>query len=81
MIEVARYAFTACWLMEDEKVVPVQDMFPNCRKYDKCCSKDKPFWDELNEKLKEISYLKQPFRTKAVLTAIENKAPEGFEGW
>jgi len=58
---------------EEEIVVRVQRMFPNCQKYEKCCRIDKPFWDELEAKLKQIEYTKQPFRI------IKTDPPEGFE--
>lgn len=32
---------------EDEIILPVQHMFPNCQKYKKCCSDDKEFWDKV----------------------------------
>lgn len=51
--------------VKPEKIVPLQRDFPNCEnKYNKCCRIDKPFWDELEAKLKEIDYSKQPFRIK-----------------
>ena len=65
-----------------EKVVPVQRMFPNCQKYSKCCRMDKPFWDELEAKLKQIEYKKQPFRLKNLLAPISSReTPEDFKGW
>ena len=66
--------------LKDEIIVRVQRDFPNCQKYTKCCRVDKPFWDELNSKLKEIEHKKQPFREKRV-TIIHTKPPEGFDGW
>jgi len=63
-----------------EKIVPTQEMFPNCKKYDKCCRVDKPFWDELEEKKKEIKYIEQPFRIKDIKLNI-TKPPEGFENY
>jgi len=66
--------------LPDEMTVKVQRMFPNCQKYEKCCRIDKPFWDELEAKTKEIKYVKQPFRIKEVKLNI-TKPPEGFEGW
>jgi len=32
---------------EDEIILPVQHMFPNCQKYKKCCSDDKEFWNKV----------------------------------
>lgn len=72
--------------VKPEMIVPLQRDFPNCEnKYSKCCRIDKPFWDELEAKLKEIEYRKQPFRLKDVdLTESTwsnsgRKPPKGFE--
>jgi len=59
---------------KDEITVRVQRDFPNCQKYNKCCRIDKPFWDELKQKLKQIEYRKHPFRLKK-----QNDPPEGFK--
>ena len=64
----------------DEIVVPVQRMFPNCRKYSKCCTDDREFWDELQKRVKELKSKPQPFR-KTTIELGECKPPEGFEGW
>jgi len=66
--------------MKDEIILPVQRMFPNCRKYSKCCTDDKEFWDILQERLKMWKPKKQPFRTLTIKSDL-GKAPEGFEGW
>lgn len=66
--------------MTEEIIVKVQSMFPNCQKYNKCCRIDKPFWDELNEKVKDWKPVKQPFRIKNV-KLVHTKPPKGFEGW
>jgi len=54
--------------------VKIQRQFPNCFKYQSCCTKDKDFWEKLysKEQLKQV--VKQPFRLKNI-----NHAPEGFE--
>jgi len=57
--------------LEDEIVVPVQNMFPNCLKYSKCCVDDGKYWDQIQ---------KQVFR-KVKLELKHEKPPEGFEGW
>ena len=67
-------------LPEGEIIVPVQHMWPNCRKYSKCCSDNQEFWDELQKRLEEWKPKKQPFRTLTVKSNL-GKAPEGFEGW
>ncbi len=59
-------------------LIPVQQQFPNCQKYKNCCKIDKPFWDELEAKTKEIEYINQPFRIKEVKLKI-TKPPKGFE--
>ena len=64
----------------DEIIVPVQQMFPNCRKYSKCCTDDREFWDMLQERVKILRPIKQPFRTLIVKSNL-GKQPEGFEGW
>ena len=66
--------------LKDEIVVRVQRMFPNCSKYKKCCRIDKPFWDELEAKLKVIEYSKQPFRLERFMKQ-QHKTPEDFNGW
>ncbi len=66
--------------LEDEIVVPVQHMFPNCRRYTKCCYDDKEFWNELDKKVKEWKPVKQQFRIRD-LKLKPTKPPEGFEGW
>ena len=60
-------------------IVRVQRDFPNCQKYDKCCRMDKPFWDELEAKTKDIKYNKQPFRLQALDKFKYEKPPPGFE--
>ena len=61
-------------------IVRVQRDFPNCQKYDKCCRMDRPFWDELEAKTKDVKYVKQPFRIKELKLKI-TKPPEGFENY
>ena len=64
----------------DEIILPVQKMFPNCRKYSKCCSDNQEFWDALQKKLEMWKPKKQPFRTLIVKSDL-GKPPEDFEGW
>ena len=66
--------------MKDEIIVPVQKMFPNCRKYSKCCTEDSEFWAKLQEGIKILKPKKQPFRLQPV-TLYSDDVPEGFEGW
>jgi len=61
-------------LSMDDIIVPVQQMFPNCRKYKKCCTKDKDFWVGLQEKVKADKPRLQPFRTKMVLPSPSRMA-------
>ena len=61
---------------QDEIVVKVQRMFPNCAKYVKCCTDDKEFWNKLDAKVKSVKPVKQPFRRQKI-----NHEPTGFEGW
>ena len=69
--------------LEDEMVVPVQHMFPNCRRYVKCCYDDKEFWNNLQNRVTEAKRhhsLKTYFRIRQ--TKIKPmKPPEDFEGW
>jgi len=64
----------------DEIIVPVQRMFPNCRKYTKCCTDDREFWAKLQEGVKILKPKKQPFRVTTSELGL-GKPPEGFEGW
>lgn len=65
--------------VKTEKIVPLQRDFPNCEtKYSKCCRIDKPFWDELEAKMKEIEYRKQPFRVKVEKTYLNLIPPKDF---
>ena len=64
--------------MKDEITVRVQRDFPNCQKYERCCKIDKPFWDELESKTKEIVYSKQAFRLQR-FKIYHDEMPEGFE--
>ena len=50
----------------EERIVRVQQMFPNCQKYKKCCVDDAEFWKKYEAKVKSL---------------LDYKAPEGFEGW
>jgi len=34
-------------IMKPEKTLPLQRDFPNCGKYEKCCTKDEKFWDKV----------------------------------
>jgi len=63
-----------------ERIVPTQEMFPNCKKYEKCCTKDKEFWNKYEEQIKHLLHRKQPFRIKDVKLNI-TKPPEGFENY
>ncbi len=64
--------------MNPEKILPLQRDFPNCGKYEDCCTKDEKFWDNLQERVKEINPKKQPLRIKKVNLEF-TKTPEGFE--
>ena len=64
----------------DEIIVPVQRMFPNCRKYTKCCTDDREFWDTLQNGVKAWKPKLQPFRKTTVELGL-GKPPVGFEGW
>jgi len=64
-------------IVPDGIIVRAERMFPNCEKYKKCCTKDEKFWDNLQERVKEINPKKQPFRIKKVKLEF-TKAPEGF---
>ena len=52
----------------DEIVVKAQSMFPNCKKYKKCCTDDKEHWDKLDRRVKELQPIRivypQSFRTE-----------------
>lgn len=67
----------------DELVVKVQSMFPNCEKYKSCCIIDKDFWNNIQNKLKELKKAKietvyqTPRRERVKLE--HTKPPEGFE--
>jgi hypothetical protein len=82
--------------MNDEKIVKVQRMFPNCQKYEKCCTKDKDFWKQLNgQKMPEVpsgDIPIQEIKHEQILHNVNGykidpkrdnipKKPEGFEGW
>ena len=64
----------------NEIIVPVQNDFPNCRKYKKCCKDNKEFWAVLQERTKAIPYRNKAFRTTSVKLGL-GKPPEGFGGW
>jgi len=66
--------------LEDEIVVPVQNMFPNCLKYSKCCVDDGKYWDQIQKQVEATKPKNQPFR-KVKLELKHEKPPEGFEGW
>ena len=81
-------------IMNPEKTLPLQRDFPNCEKYEKCCTKDEGFWKTLQERVKELKPTLQPFRirkqthvtegkTKPMLGSIFDveKSPDGFDGW
>ena len=61
--------------IEDEIVVKVQRMFPNCAKYSKCCSES---WDKKLENVQDV-----PKPEIIVVWSKENtlKKPEEFDGW
>ena len=44
-------------LPDDEIIVPIQRMFPNCEKYKKCCTDSGT--EEMMKKVKEIPNLKE----------------------
>ena len=83
--------------LEDEIVIPVQHMFPNCRKYTKCCYDDKEFWNKVEEKqadLKEEKVIKGMVEKshELILHNVNGfrinkrrdkieETPEDFEGW
>jgi len=43
-------------------VLPTQEMFPNCRKYKKCCTDDSAWWARLQVKLSSIEYKEQEIK-------------------
>ena len=49
-----------------DMIVRVQKDFPNCQKYNKCCTDDSKFWSKLNSKVKTNKPKPQPFRIKNV---------------
>lgn len=57
-------------------LIKVQQMFPNCQKYKKCCSDDSEFWKGLQQRLDDTPIRDQPFRH-----LDRNNAPEDFERW
>ena len=62
------------------EVVTAQHMFPNCEKYNECCTKDEEFWDNLQERIKEY----QPRPTHFRITKLDikpEKMPEDFRGY
>ena len=63
---------------KDEITVKVQNMFPNCEKYDKCCKDNKKFWDDLEKGIKVTEYKKTPFRIENVKLKT-TKPPIDFE--
>ena len=65
-------------ILVDEITVKVQDMFPNCQKYAKCCKDNKKFWNNFGERTKVIKYKITPFRIENVKLNI-TKPPEDFE--
>lgn len=60
--------------------VKVQQMFPNCRKYDKCCKDNKKFWKDLGEKTKVIGHRNQSFRISKIKLEFV-KPPKDFIKW
>ena len=44
-------------MTEEEIIVPIQRMFPNCEKYKKCCTDSGT--EEMMKKVKEIPNLKE----------------------
>ena len=76
-------------LLDDEIIVPVQTMFPNCQKYDPCCSKSgteemmKKF-DKMNEKpIENISHKANKGNRINIIKRIKpvkkNPFPDGEE--
>ncbi len=49
-----------------DMIVRVQKDFPNCEKYNKCCTDDSKFWSKLDNKVKEDKPKAQPFRIKDI---------------
>ena len=63
--------------MKDEITVKVQNMFPNCKKYTKCCSDDSEFWDNVTKVTKRRGIKTHP-RTKRIKLEPKNP-PKDFE--
>ncbi len=59
-------------------IAKTQRMFPNCGKYNKCCTDDRLWWEKLEAKLKVIEYTEQPFRLTELLLK-KQEIPEGFK--
>ena len=59
--------------IEDEVVVKVQKMFPNCAKYSKCCSES---W---NPKLENVEDVPKPEIIAVFGKENSLRKPEGFE--
>ena len=59
----------------DEIIVPVQHMWPNCRKYTKCCDEG---W---NPKLERV--IKMPIKVDYTIHTEKDrmKPPKGFAKW
>ena len=73
-------------MTKDEITVKVQQMFPNCQKYNSCCSESgteemmKKF-DNMNEepiKVDTDNTNRIKWKKKRI---VKRKPPKGFEGW
>lgn len=64
-------------MSEDEIILPVQHMFPNCEKYKKCCTKDEEFWEGLQKKVKKTNLKSVNIASKKI-TIKHSRAPKGF---
>ena len=80
---------------DDEIILPVQRMFPNCGKYKKCCTKDEDFWEKAGKEVPVVPSPEVPIEENEHEQILHNvngfkidrkrdkvyDAPEGFEGW
>jgi len=64
----------------DEIILPIQQMFPNCQRYKKCCRKDEEFWKKVSE-IKPLHNGFIPTSYTKIIKPKNNPAPEGFVGW
>ena len=70
-------------------------MFPNCRKYEVCCTKDEEFWKKVGKKIPKVPSKKYPIIETSAHMILHNvngfkinkkrdnipDMPKGFEGW